>query len=406
MRSSGSGKIAGVMLGCTLMLANGVTASANEAAAFAQCVAGLKARAMTQGISAATVNSVLDRVQFVERVVELDRKQPEFTRSFAQYYNARVTDGRVAKGREMLAEHAELLARVYLASGVPPRYLVAFWGLETNFGSYIGNMAVPSSLVTLACDARRSDFFTAELLDALKIVDAGDVSAEQLVGSWAGAMGQMQFMPSTFQRYSVDGDGDGRRDPWTSIPDALTSAGLFLNALGWVPELRWGREVQLPQGFDYTTAGLATRRPLADWLAAGVRSANGERLPALALQASVLVPAGAQGPAFLVYQNFDIIMRWNRSEFYAIAVGRLADRIAGAGKLARPALDDGLQMSHALISELQNSLLKLGFGVGEVDGVFGPGTRTALRQFQSQQGLLADGYPSAELLVMVNAAAQ
>ena len=185
---------------------------ADEATEFAACVEGLKARAQAEGVSAAVTNQVLDQVQYVERVIELDRKQPEFTRSFAQYYTARVTQGRVDKGRALLIEHKALLDQVYRATGVPPHYLVAFWGLETNFGSYLGSMAVPSSLATLACDPRRSEFFSVELLTALKIVDEGDVSAEQLVGSWAGAMGQMQFMPSTFARYAVDGDGDGRRD--------------------------------------------------------------------------------------------------------------------------------------------------------------------------------------------------
>jgi len=379
---------------------------ADEVTDFAACVDGLKTRARAEGVSAAVTDQVLDQVRYVERVIELDRKQPEFTRSFAQYYNARVTQGRVDKGRAMLQEHKALLDKVYRATGVPPHYLVAFWGLETNFGSYLGKMAVPSSLATLACDTRRSEFFTIELLTALKIVDEGDVSAEQLVGSWAGAMGQMQFMPSTFARYAVDGDGDGRRDLWGSVADAMTSAGQFLQGLGWVPALRWGREVQLPAGFDYALAGRQTRKPLSEWVALGVRKAGGEPLPPLPLEASILVPGGAGGPAFITYENFHVIMRWNRSEFYALSVGRLAERISGGGKLRNPAVDDGLRFTNELIMELQTSLSRLGFAVGEPDGVFGPQTRAALRGFQTSQDLLADGYPSLELLELVTRVAQ
>lgn len=381
-------------------------AAASEADNFAGCIAQLKQQARSEGVSPAVVDAVLDQVNYVERVIELDRAQPEFTRTFAQYYLARVTEQRVEKGREMLAANGPLLDRIYWATGVPPRYLVAFWGLETNFGSYIGSMSVPSSLATLACDQRRSTFFTEQLITVLKIVDQGDVDAEQLVGSWAGAMGQMQFMPSTFERYAVDGDGDGRRNPWASVPDAMTSAGQFLAGLGWVTGLRWGREVRLPEAFDYSRIGLDKRLPLSDWVAAGVRDAHGERLPSVPLEAAILLPGGAQGPAFVVYENFDIIMGWNRSEFYAIAVGRLADRVIGAGTLWRPPVDDGLRFSNDLIRQLQKNLNTLGFDGGEEDGIFGAKSRTALRSFQVQQGLLADGYPTMELIESVARAAQ
>jgi len=373
---------------------------------FAACVLELKQQARQEGISAGVVDAVLDDVNYVERVIELDRSQPEFTRTFAQYYLARVTPSRVEKGRAMLAENRPLLDKIYRATGVPPRYLVAFWGLETNFGSYIGKMSVPSSLATLACDPRRSAFFTTELMTALRIVDAGDVQPGQLVGSWAGAMGQMQFMPSTFHRYAMDGDGDGRRDPWVSVPDAMASAGRFLSELGWVPGLRWGREVRLPANFNYAEAGLGTRKPLSDWAEAGVIDGMGQPLPALALEASILVPGGAAGPAFVVYENFQVIMRWNRSEYYAIAVGRLADRIAGAGTLWRPPEDDGLRFSRELILQLQENLNRLGFEGGEIDGIFGARTRAALRRFQQQQGMLADGYPTMQLIEAVAQAAR
>jgi membrane-bound lytic murein transglycosylase B len=381
-------------------------ADASEAGNFASCVAELKQQARSEGVSPAVVDAVLDKVSYVDRVIELDRAQPEFTRTFAQYYLARVTGQRVKKGREMLAANQPLLNEVYWATGVPPRYLVAFWGLETNFGSYIGKMSVPSSLATLACDKRRSAFFTEQLMITLQIVDQGDVDAEQLVGSWAGAMGQMQFMPSTFERYAVDGDGDGRRNLWVSLPDAMMSAGRFLAGIGWVPGLRWGREVQLPEGFDYSRIGLDQRLPLSEWVAAGVRDAHGQLLPSVPLKAAILLPGGAQGPAFVVYENFDVIMGWNRSEFYAIAVGRLADRVIGAGALWRPPVDDGLHFSVDLILQLQKNLNTLGFDGGEEDGIFGAKSRSALRSFQVQQGMLADGYPTMELIEAVAKAAR
>ena len=377
----------------------------DDAVDFSSCIDRLRTQAKAEGVSPAVADSVLGNVEYVERVIELDQKQPEFTRSFAQYYNARVTQGRVDQGRSLLIEHRTLLDEVYRATGVPPHYLVAFWGLETNFGGYLGSMAVPSSLATLACDPRRSEFFSSELLTVLKIVDEGDVIPEQLVGSWAGAMGHMQFMPSTFARYAVDGDGDGKRDLWGSVPDAMNSAGQFLQGLGWESGLRWGREVQLPEEFDYLLAGLKTRRPLSEWVALGVRKAGGQSLQPLPLEASILVPGGAGGPAFIVYENFHVIMQWNRSEFYALSVGRLADRINGGSELRRPAVDDGLRFSREMITELQENLNGLGFDGGEADGVFGPKTRAALREFQTGQGLLADGYPTQKLFQQVSTAA-
>ena len=285
---------------------------------FAACTVRLKQEAQTAGISADVSNDVLNNVQWIERVIELDRQQPEFTTTFSDYYRKRVTPARVEKGREMLKEHAELLRSIRDRYGVPAHYLVSFWGLETNFGRYLGKMAIPDSLATLACDERRSKFFTAELISAMRIIEAGDVSRESMIGSWAGAMGHVQFMPSAFLRYAVDGDGDGRRDLWGSIPDALASAGNFLATLGWQPGLRWGREVVLPAGFDYAQATRDIKQPLEVWSQAGVTDAFGGRLPDVDLLASILVPGGSQGPAFVVYHNFDVIMRWNRSEFYAL----------------------------------------------------------------------------------------
>jgi len=357
------------------------------------------------GISAEVSNDVLDNAQWIERVIELDRKQPEFTTTFSDYYNKRVTPARVDRGRELLQEHAGLLRSISDRYGVPAHYLVSFWGLETNFGSYLGKMAITDSLTTLACDDRRSQFFTAELISAMRIIEAGDASRESMIGSWAGAMGHVQFMPSAFLRYAVDGDGDGRRDLWGSIPDALASAGNFLSSLGWERGLRWGREVLLPAGFDYSQATRDVTKPLSDWSQAGVTDALGNRLPDIDLPASILVPGGAQGPAFIVYDNFDVIMRWNRSEFYALSVGRLADRIAGAGSLARPPPADGLRLSRQTVMTLQGHLNQLGYDSGTPDGILGSGTRRALRAFQRDRNLVADGYPSEQIIGAVAASA-
>jgi membrane-bound lytic murein transglycosylase B len=360
---------------------------------FAACVDRLKLHARQAGISAAVVDDVLGQVQFSARVLELDRRQPEFTQTFAGYFDSRVTERRVAQGRMLLVEHRALLERVQRRTGVPPQYLVALWGLETNFGGNFGSMRVPDSLATLACDERRADYFTTELLAALRIIDAGDIEPERMQGSWAGAMGHVQFMPTVFLRYAVDGDGSGRRDIWNSVPDALASAGNLLHHLGWVAGERWGREVRLSRHFPYELAGRDQRHSLSKWAELGVQSAYGGALPIADINASLLIPDGHRGPAFLVYDNFTVIMRWNRSEFFALAVGHLADRIAGGTRLAVSPLTDAYPLSSEEVRALQTALNARGFYAGEPDGVFGPATRQALSRFQHAQDLIPDGYP-------------
>ncbi len=287
--------------------------------------------------------------------------------------------------------------------GVPARYLVAFWGLETNFGSYYGRIPVPDALATLACDQRRSAFFTDELLAALRIIDAGDIEPERMVGSWAGAMGNFQFLPSVFLRHAIDADGDGRRDLWQSPEDAILSAGNFLQALGWQPELRWGREIRLPDGFDYALAGRDRRRPLVEWVELGITDAWSRPLPRLDLPAAVLVPAGHEGPAFIVYENFDVIMGWNRSEYYALAVGRLADRIAGAGPLVSGLPEDNGPLRREDVKGLQQALAAAGYDPGTPDGIVGPATRRAVSAWQRDRGLVADGHVDQQLITALGA---
>ena len=289
-------------------------------AAFQTCLAALGERARSEGVDSAIVTSVLKDTRRLERVIKLDRSQPEFTSTFADYYTRRVTTDRVEQGRALYDKHRDLLNRVQLEYGVPAHYLLAFWGLETNYGSYFGKISTTDALATLACDQRRASFFSDEFISALGIIAAGDIEPKRMRGSWAGAIGHVQFLPSVFLEYAVDGDGDGRRDLWGSIPDAMASAANFLRGIGWQQELRWGREISLPLNFDYSLAGRDQKRPLTDWVGLAVTDAYGGTLPSLDINASVLVPAGHRGPVFLVYDNFEVIMRWNRSEYYAISV--------------------------------------------------------------------------------------
>lgn len=384
-------------LALCLTLAGASNAHALTEDEFATCVADLRETAATEGVSA----DALAEVQPVERVLELDRDQPEFTTTLADYLGRRVTDARVERGRELLKEHEALLAEIYREYGVPPRYLVAFWGLETNFGAYFGSMSVLDAVTTLACDARRSDYYTSQVLAALRIIQEDALERQDLQGSWAGAMGHVQFMPEAFLRYAVDHDGDGRRDLWGSVPDAMASAAHFLRELGWQPGWRWGREVLLPAEFPYELAGYDPR-PLAEWKRLAVRTAYGHALASDETEASLLVLAGHEGPAFLVYDNFHAIMRWNRSEFYAIAVGHLADRLAGREGLTRPPPANAPPLARAEVIALQRELEARGFDPGPTDGIPGPQTRQAIRRFQQAHGMIADGFASRALMAKLS----
>jgi len=364
---------------------------------FSQCKARISERAAAENLPQWIVQDVVANLDIQPRVIELDRNQPEFTQTFGDYLGKRVTTFRVMQGRLLLSQYSELLKKLTDQYGVPGRYLVAFWGLETNFGSYLGNMSTLNSLATLACDQRRSDFFTSELIHAFHILIDNEIDPEDMRGSWAGAVGHTQFMPSSYRRYAVDGDGDGKIDLWNSVPDALTSAANFLQSLGWHAQERWGREVRLADNFPYEQAGLRNRKSLREWQNLGVTQISGRPLPLEDMQAVVLVPAGHEGPAFLVYDNFDVIMRWNRSESYALSVGYLADRIGGAGTLENMPLEDA-QIRIADIQPMQEQLNARGFDSGEPDGVMGSQTRAALREYQRSEGLIPDGFPDSGTL--------
>ena len=376
-----------------------------DSQSFAQWLQGVRAEALAQGISARTLDQVLPTIQPVPRVLELDRHQPEFTQSFWGYMGRAVSDARIAQGQEMLRRHGPLLEAVAAQYGVPARFLVAFWGLETNYGANFGGFSVVNAVATLAHDTRRPAFFRRELLDALAIIDAGHIAPAQMVGSWAGAMGHLQFMPSTFRAHAVDRDGNGRTDIWNSLPDVFASAANYLAAVGWNPNQTWGREVRLPAGFDYLHVSPSTRLTLAQWAAYGITRADGLPLPQVAgIEATLVLPAGASGPAFLVYDNFNVIMTWNRSTLYALAVGHLADRLADGPPLSVAPPASERPLSYAEVKEMQEMLNHLGFDCGTPDGLAGPVTRAALQQFQSRNGLVPDGFADFRMLAALRSA--
>ncbi|MGQ0675968.1 MAG: lytic murein transglycosylase [Rhodospirillales bacterium] len=288
----------------------------------------LKAEALAAGLKRSTLDEALDGIQPIARVIELDRKQPEFVLTFREYMLRVVNDARVEKGRRLLEEHKALLEGVGRKFGVQPRFIVALWGIETDFGRLTGGFPVIAALATLAFEGRRAQFFRKELLNALRIVDQGHIRGGDMIGSWAGAMGQSQFMPSSFLSFAVDYDGDGRRDIWTTLPDVFASIANYLGKSGWNADQNWGLAVRLPEGFDAALASLEVKKPLAEWTKLGVRRADGQALPDRPVEASIVKPGNGED-AFAVYDNYRVVMKWNRSLYFATAVGTLADRIGG-----------------------------------------------------------------------------
>lgn len=369
---------------------------------FQDWVAELRDQALNEGISQNTFDRAFERVRPLDRVIELDRSQPEFTLSFWRYMSNAVNDRRIEEGRELLQQHRPLLQRMEQRYGVQPRFLVAFWGLETNYGATFGNFPVISALATLAYDERRSAFFREELMHALKILDSGDISPERMEGSWAGAMGHLQFMPSTYTAYATDADGDSRRDIWGSMPDVFASAANFLSSIGWRGDQTWGQEVRIPANFNWSLVSIETMpetlKTIDEWKALGIRGADGASLPSDNREAAVILPAGSEGPVFLVYHNYTRILQWNRSILYAVAVGYLADKLVGGPDLTVSAPQEDVRLSVDQVEEMQSRLGRLGFNAGPADGKVGPMTRTAIRDYQKSRDIPADAFPSRKLL--------
>ena len=311
------------------VLASGAAHGANQGS-FAVWLEGLRREALSKGIGNATLDAALSGIKPIPRVIELDRHQPEFTLTFRQYMDRVASKARVKKGRGRMSENRALLDAVGQKYGVQPRFIVAFWGVETDFGRITGGFPVVPALATLAYDGRRSKYFRGELLNALKIIDQGHIAVKDMVGSWAGAMGQCQFMPSSFLSFAVDHDGDGRKDIWTTRADVFASAANYLAKSGWKGDQTWGRAVRLPKGFNAADASLKVSKRLDQWQRLGVRRADGRDLPTRDLSASVvLAEKKTTGPAYVVYNNYRTILKWNRSTYFALAIGSLADRIGG-----------------------------------------------------------------------------
>ena len=367
---------------------------------FAEWRSAFREEALAAGIRPAVFDQAFKGIEPDPSIVQADQSQPEFTRPVWQYLDGAVSPQRLAQGRRALSQHADILDAIEQRYGVSRHVLVAIWGLESNFGNNIGDKSVIRSLATLAHEGRRPTFAHTQLIEALKIVQKGDVPPERLLGSWAGAMGQTQFIPSTFNSYAVDFDGNGRRDIWESPADALGSAANYLSSSNWQTGLAWGTEVKLPREFDFALADMAVRKPIAEWQRLGVQGITDAGLASKRpeQEAALLLPAGHRGPAFLVTGNFRSILRYNNSTSYALAIGLMSDRLQDKQDIQGAWPRDDRPLSRTERIELQERLDSGGFDPGAADGIIGANTRKAIRQFQNTLGVPADGYPTYALL--------
>ena len=392
-----------LILSTALVVSSFLSSAHADEAAFASCLAGLRADAQAKGVSGATYDTHTAALAPDMAVIDFLDAQPEFVTPIWDYLAALVDDERVADGRAMLAEWAPVLARVEAEYGVDAATVVAVWGVESNYGRNFGSRPLLTSLSTLSCFGRRQSFFRGEFFTTLKIIQDGHVAPERLTGSWAGAFGHTQFMPSTFMRLAVDFDGDGRRDLVDSVPDALASTANFLKRAGWRGDLPWGFEVSLPQGMDVSGAGRRNKQPISAWAARGVRRIDGAPMPAAATPAGLLLPAGKDGPAVLVTRNFDAVYSYNAAESYGLAIAHLSDRLRGGAPFATPWPTDDPGLSRAERRELQQLLIARGHDIGEADGMIGARTREALKLEQAALGLAADGRAGQRVLQALRA---
>ena len=381
--------------GNPLMTADAIRAAAVD---FGNCLAALWPAAEERGITRSTFARYTASLTPDLSIMDLLDAQPEFTKSTWDYLDLMVGDDRISRGRELLAQYAPTFAAVERSYNVDRHILAAFWGVESNYGSKGGDRSVVRSTATLACVGRRRDYFREEFLSALEILQRGDVKPDRLVGSWAGAFGPTQFMPTTFKRYAVDFDGDGRRDVVDSVPDLLASTARNLKEDGWQGGARWGYEIVLPPNFDYLLLDRSPEQTVGKWRALGIKRADGKALSRLSDRGDLLLPAGASGPAFLTLQNFRVIMKYNPAEAYALAIGHLADRLAGGGPFVQSWPRDEHVLTIAERYELQQLLERRGFDIGTPDGLLGPRTRLAIRNFQAATGQVPDGFASNHVL--------
>ncbi len=362
-----------------------------------QWLVGLRDRALAAGIASGTLEA-LAGAEYLPKVVHNDRHQNEFTKTIWEYLDKAVSEDRISSGVVAMEKHKHTLKRIEATYGVDAEIVTAIWGLESAYGAVRGDLPTLHALATLAYDGRRGAFFEGELIAALKIIQAGDATAETLRGSWAGAMGHTQFMPSSWHAFAVDFTGDGKRDIWSDDPtDALASTAAYLSGKGWIKGAPWGVEIILPPGFDYDLTTERVKKPVSEWQAMGVRLATGGDVPDHGL-ASVLLPGGHKGAAFLIFQNFHVIETYNTADAYVIAVGHLADRLKGGGPILSPWPREERALSFDERVALQKKLTAAGFDTRGVDAKMGPRTVAALKAFQKAKGLVPDGFPTPSVL--------
>ncbi len=378
--------------------AEAVRVSVEGNARFQAWLGAFQRRAVAQGITQQTLDHALAGLSYDQRVIKRDRNQAEFSKPIWEYLDAAVSDTRISNGRAALDRHRKVLRQIEAQYGVEKEVVTAIWGLETSFGSYRGSNQTIRSLATLAFDARRASFFETQLIAALRIIQAGDISAGRMVGSWAGAMGHTQFMPTSYLDHAVDFDGDGRRDIWSEDPtDALASAAAYLARHGWTKGQPWGVEVRLPNGFDYATAKRDYTLMPSDWAARGVVGLDGKPVRDHG-RAAILLPAGGQGVALMIFDNFSVIEAYNGADAYVIGIGHLSDRLSGDAPFQASWPRGDRVLSFTEKKELQTRLTQAGFDTQGIDGRTGPNTVNAVRAYQLAQGLLPDGYASIRLL--------
>lgn len=362
------------------------------------CVEGLWPAARGAGVTRATFDHALQGFTPDPEVVEAANFQPEYVKPIGEYVDRAVSDKRVETGKQKLVENQALLGSLETRYGVDRYVILAIWGVESNYGTQSGDKNVIRSLATLICTGTKAQFAKPQLVSALKILQRGDIGLDAMNGSWAGAMGHTQFIPTTYNSYAVDQDGDGKRDIWGNIPDALASTASYLKVSGWRPGETWGYEVALPKGFDPKRVNENTLKPLGEWQKIGIVRVNGEAYPRLSDKASLFSPEGVRGPSFLVLNNFRAILHYNVAKSYALAVGHLADRIRGGGHFVHAWPTDETHLSLEQRTEFQRLLIAQGLMSGEPDGVIGPATLEAVKTYQRSKGLGVDGYPSLTLL--------
>jgi lytic murein transglycosylase len=372
------------------------TAPCRTSGSYEAWLAAFEREALAKGISQRAISAASPSLTYDQHIVNIDRGQRVFTQSFLEFSGRMAAAYRIQRGEELIKANSAVFARIEKQYGVPAPVIVSFWGLESDFGANMGKYRTLSAIASLAYDCRRSDRFRAQLFDALRLIERGDLTPEEMIGSWAGELGQTQMMPSEYYQYAVDYDGNGKRDLIHSAPDVLASTANYLVGLGWRRGEPWLTEVRVPERMPWQEADLAIELPRAKWAAYGVTLADGRALPADNLPASLLLPMGRFGPAFLVYKNFQVYLQWNNSLVYSTTAAYLATRIAGAPPLHRGSPPPGL--SFAEMKELQELLTRAGYDVGKIDGFAGLKTREAVKAMQVKFGMPADSYPTPELL--------